>query len=154
MNAMMSILISVMVIIFLIGKNVAANKKGPKVVLTEREQSQLNTAIKQFLLDGEKNKAIKHYRMVTGADLKSAYDFVLNVEAGGQNSKDALEYYGFDNDEENDRTEETKLLEIQTLLNKGEKIKAIRRYREIKGVGLAEAKNAIDKISHDEKKSN
>lgn len=36
--------------------------------------------------------------------------------------------------------------EIKTLIAEGEKIKAIKRYREITGVGLKEAKDYIDKL--------
>ncbi len=36
--------------------------------------------------------------------------------------------------------------EIKTLIAEGNKIKAIKRYREITGVGLKEAKDYIDKL--------
>lgn len=36
--------------------------------------------------------------------------------------------------------------EIKTLIAEGKKIKAIKRYREITGVGLKEAKDYIDKL--------
>jgi large subunit ribosomal protein L7/L12 len=70
---------------------------------------------------------------MTGAGLKEAKDAVEALERGGSPST-TRETSGDDP-------------EILNLLRAGQKIRAIKLYREKTGVGLAEAKNAVEALA-------
>ena len=90
---------------------------------------------------GRKIEAIKLYRDVTGAGLKEAKDAVEALERDGalppQRAESATRP-GVDN------------AEILELLRAGQKIRAIKLYRERTGVGLADAKNAVEALAREE----
>ena len=90
--------------------------------------------IRRLLKSGNKILAIKRYREKTGVGLAEAKAAVESLEAGGAFTKPV----------QPDNPQVT--IEIVTLLSHGEKIKAIKLYREQFGVGLKEAKEAIDFI--------
>jgi ribosomal protein L7/L12 len=103
------------------------------------EQAQMysgDDAIQHMLIAGNKINAIKLYRQRTGVGLKEAKDAVDRMALGlkatqPQESKQA-ERGQVDPDE------------LQRLIFAGQKIKAIKYYREVTGVGLKEAKEAVD----------
>ena len=86
-----------------------------------------------LLEEGNKIEAIKLYREETGAGLKEAKDA---VEAVGRGSV-------FLSVENRDEADDDKLRE---LLRSGQKIQAIKLYRERTGVGLKEAKDAVERL--------
>ena len=90
--------------------------------------------IRRLLESGNKIFAIKRYREETGVGLAEAKAAVELLEADGSFSKPVQP------DNPHVRSE------IVSLLGRGEKIKAIKVYREQFGVGLKEAKEAIDFI--------
>ena len=88
--------------------------------------------IRGLLETGNKILAIKRYREETGVGLAEAKAAVESLEAGRAFSKPV----------QPDDPHVTS--EIVTLLSHGEKIKAIKLYRQQFGVGLKEAKEAVD----------
>jgi len=95
---------------------------------------------------GRKIDAVKLYREITGAGLKEAKDAVEMIAAGrmidvsnftfnlGQPSPTASNLAGT-------------IQEIQQLIRAGNKIEAIKRYREVTGLGLKESKDVIDRLA-------
>ena len=90
--------------------------------------------IRRLMESGNKILAIKRYREETGVGLAEAKAAVESLEAGRAFTKPV----------QPDDPQVTS--EIVTLLSHGEKIKAIKLYREQFRVGLKEAKDAIDCI--------
>jgi ribosomal protein L7/L12 len=83
-----------------------------------------------LLKQGEKIKAIKLFRDRTGAGLKEAKDAVEAIERGEPTRRTPAEI-------------ET---ELAPLLKQGEKIKAIKLFRDRTGAGLKEAKDAVEAL--------
>jgi ribosomal protein L7/L12 len=88
-----------------------------------------------LMLQGNKIQAIKVYRELTGVGLKEAKDYVDALEAGAAPQPAAPPP---------DRT--AGLAEVHALAQQGNKIQAIKVYRELTGVGLKEAKDYVDRI--------
>jgi ribosomal protein L7/L12 len=86
-----------------------------------------------LLAEGKKIEAIKVYRERTGAGLAEAKDAVEALEAGQRLPSQAIDR-GFEN-------------ELVALLEQGQKIEAIRMYREKTGAGLKEAKDAVEALA-------
>ena len=87
--------------------------------------------VRSLLAEGRKIEAIKVYREATGAGLKEAKDAVEALDLRG-----GLPIpHGVGKEVEP---------EILSLLGRGEKIRAIKLYREWTGVGLKEAKDAVE----------
>ncbi len=93
-------------------------------------------AVKAALDRGQKIEAIKLLREATGLGLKEARDAVEHMEAGGSMPSVEQPAIGTDAGDE-----------IARALAQGHKLEAIRLYREKKGVGLKEAKDAIEAMS-------
>jgi len=62
--------------IFLSIANFRSDKKSNKSELSEEVSENMNIELKKLILEGEKFKAIKKYRMVTGLGLKEAKEYV------------------------------------------------------------------------------
>jgi ribosomal protein L7/L12 len=96
------------------------------------------THIAELIRNGEKLAAIKAYREATGADLVTAKTFVEELErtlaTGALPPSDA---------------DQSDTRDILTLLANGQKIEAIKRYRERHRVGLKEAKDAVEALAAD-----
>ncbi|MEC7983610.1 MAG: ribosomal protein L7/L12, partial [Myxococcota bacterium] len=90
--------------------------------------------VAQLCANGQKIKAIKAYRDMTGAGLKEA--------------KQAVEEYVRSVSEPRSDTSTTSNVldreHIESLLNRGQKIQAIQYYRETTGAGLKDSKHAIE----------
>ncbi|HEY5004766.1 MAG TPA: ribosomal protein L7/L12 [Ktedonobacteraceae bacterium] len=93
-------------------------------------------AIEYMLIAGNKINAIKLYRQRTGVGLKEAKDAIDRM---------ALELK-IAQSQESKQTERGRVDpdELQRLIHAGQKINAIKYYREVTGVGLKEAKEAVD----------
>ena len=90
--------------------------------------------IKHLAVNGHKMTAIKEYRRLHGgslADAKRAVEMMLRNEPVSEDTKD-------------------KISEIKRLVRRGEKIAAIKVYREHYGVGLKEAKESVELMMEDE----
>ena len=90
--------------------------------------------IRELLASGNKIAAIKRYREETGVGLAEAKAAVESLEAGGSFTERVQP-------EDSDLTQQ-----IVTLLGKGEKIEAVKMYRDRIRVGLKEAKEAVERI--------
>ena len=90
-------------------------------------------------------QAIKLYREVTGVGLAEAKDAIEEM-ANDEFSKPASGVRDYDNPILESR--------IKSLLARRRKIDAVKIYREEYGVGLKEAKNAVDRIEASMKRSN
>ena len=105
------------------------------------ESNSLDGRVLTLLSGGRKIEAIKLYRDVTGAGLKEAKDAVEALERDGSlppQRAQAASGPGVDN------------AEILELLRAGQKIRAIKLYRERTGSGLADAKNAVEALARAE----
>lgn len=88
------------------------------------------TEVRASLANGRKIEAIKIYRELTGVGLKEAKEAVEAMMASP--SAAAVPSSNAD------------LEPVRALMAKGKKIDAIKLYRELKGVGLKEAKDAVE----------
>ncbi|MEZ6034048.1 MAG: ribosomal protein L7/L12 [Planctomycetaceae bacterium] len=95
-------------------------------------QDTFKNEIRQLLASGNKIAAIKRYREQTGVGLAEAKAAVESLEAGGSLTE---------------RVRPDDLIgQIVGLLGRGEKIEAVKLYRDQSGCGLKEAKEAVDRI--------
>jgi ribosomal protein L7/L12 len=97
-------------------------------------QLKADASPEELLRAGKKIEAIKRYRELTGASLKEAKDAVEMVESGRSATlppKSALLRQVNDS-------------EIEAQIRSGHLIDAIKLYREKNGVGLKEAKDAVE----------
>jgi ribosomal protein L7/L12 len=90
--------------------------------------------VMELLRDGRKINAIKRYRAATGVGLKEAKEA---VEAIARKSEGVSR---------EDVPQDALVQEVIELLRDGRKINAIKRYRAATGVGLKEAKEAVEAI--------
>jgi len=102
------------------------------------DSNSLDGRVLALLTDGRKIEAIKLYRDVTGAGLKEAKDAVESLERGGSLPKRTAPGTNVDQPQ------------ILELLRAGQKIRAIKLYRDQTGSGLADAKNAVEALARAE----
>ena len=93
----------------------------------------LQKEVLSLLEEGNKIGAIKRFREETGAGLKQAKDAVEAIERGSPLPSPA-------------QGDDAFARELSELLEAGQKINAIKRYRERTGVGLKEAKDAVERM--------
>jgi ribosomal protein L7/L12 len=96
--------------------------------------------VRSLLAAGDKIGAIKQYRELTGLGLKEAKDAVDAMEAGRVLPVPAAPAKAPGLDPALDP-------EIRRLVDAGELIEAIKRYRTLTGAGLKEAKDAIEGLT-------
>jgi ribosomal protein L7/L12 len=94
--------------------------------------------IRGLLGEGQKIEAIKLYRERTGAGLKQAKEAVEAIERGEPLPIPEI-------------VDESFKRELIALLDHGQKIEAIKLYRENTGVGLKQAKDAVEAIQRGER---
>ena len=97
---------------------------------------ELLAEVAELLRAGKKINAIKRYREETGLNLKQAKDAVDALEAGGVPASGPSPAPSAGGDDE----------DIRDFLRAGKKIQAIKVYRERYGVGLKEAKDAVERM--------
>jgi ribosomal protein L7/L12 len=93
---------------------------------------ELEAKIQALLLQNRKIEAIKLVVDTTRCGLKEAKDLVDNYAAGGKPAG-PVSYQHIDE-------------ELMSLLLKGEKLQAVKRYKEVTGLGLAESKDYVDNL--------
>lgn len=98
--------------------------------------------IAELARTGNKLEAIKQYRALTGLGLKEAKDAVEQMAAG----QVAIQFNTFSTASADADADPTRWAEIKALLQRGNKIEAIKRFREMTGVGLKEAKDAVEQM--------
>ena len=87
--------------------------------------------LRDLLARGEKIEAIRVYRKASGAGLKEAKDYVEALQGGGPAPQQ----------------EDAFLQSLLDLMRQGQKIEAIKRYRERTGQGLKESKEAVEALA-------
>ncbi len=97
-------------------------------------QSAFEDEIRELLASGNKIAAIKRYREETGVGLAEAKAAVESLEAGGSFTERVQP-------EDSDLTQQ-----IVTLLGRGEKIEAVKLFRDRFRVDLRGAKEAVERI--------
>ena len=107
--------------------------------------------IASFLRAGQKVNAIKVYREVTGASLSDAKAAVERMELairlyGTQVFVNALSEVAQLASTTDMDIQSVLLAEMAYLISQDQKIQAIKPYRERTGLGLADAKNVVDRI--------
>jgi len=91
--------------------------------------------VHRLTLQGQKIQAIKVYREMTGVGLKEAKDYVDALESGGQPAAVNPAPTGSGD-----------LAEVHALARQGQKIQAIKLYRQLTGAGLKDAKDYVDRL--------
>jgi ribosomal protein L7/L12 len=104
--------------------------------MAESPLQDLLDGIRAHIAAGRKIEAIKLYREATGAGLAEAKRAVELIEAGKPPASDANASLG----------EDWTPHAVSDLVRQGRKIEAIKRYREATGLGLKEAKDAVDAL--------
>lgn len=106
-------------------------------------QSQLEDVVREMLQSGQKIEAIKILRAARNLGLKEAKDIIDAMSSGSPvqipaalPKEDSTELRSVDGNDE----------EIKWLIKQGKKIEAIKVMREKTGLGLAEAKSAVEQI--------
>lgn len=97
---------------------------------------QLNDEIRRELQAGRKIAAIKLYRQHSGASLVAAKNYVEDLEAGRDPSADDL----------HSQLAGAQLDEILDAIQAGNKIEAVKLYKEGSGVSLMEAKEFVERL--------
>jgi ribosomal protein L7/L12 len=140
--AFLAILAGIVVIITL-GIEGAKRRKPFHVEGASPQQVELDARleqqdeIRQLLQARQKIQAIKLYREETGVNLKEAKAAVERMEAGMQESWPQEQ-------PEQTRSDLVDPARLQRLIREGRKIEAIKYFRQQRGVGLREAKDAVD----------
>ncbi len=98
----------------------------------------------QLIKSGKKIDAAKLYRQVFGGGLREAVDAIQELEATGRLANIPMQTTGAG--EGIAGISGSQVEEIRQILRRGNKIEAIKRFRQITGVGLEEAKNAVERI--------
>ncbi len=101
---------------------------------TDPSSQSLDGRVKALVGAGQKIEAIKVYRDLTGSGLKEAKDAVEALEREGSLPTPRRESSGSEAD-------------VLDLLRAGQKVRAIKLYLDKTGVGLAEAKNAVEELA-------
>ncbi len=113
---------------------------------TEASQSARLTEMMALMQAGRKIEAIKLFRETFGVGLKEAKDAVDAMEAGG--SADVSQFTVQSSRASAVSADKaTRLVDVIDLVRAGQKIEAIKLYREIFGVGLKEAKDAVEAMA-------
>jgi ribosomal protein L7/L12 len=153
-------IVAVVAIAFVVGfiiRRVFFGKKQLPDPLTNMNMTLVEDGgVEELLRSGRKIEAIKRYRQQTGVGLKEAKEAVERMEAGNVSSKPVVgmnDGYSVGSDElRNSYSGDSYYSslsfndELRELVRKGKKISAIKRYREVTGVGLKEAKDAVDRL--------
>lgn len=100
----------------------------------------LDAEVRDLLFSGRKIEAIKHYREATGVGLKEAKDAVEALERGAEAPYPAVSVGGAPAGPWID--------EVRALVRAGNKLEAIKRYREHTGLGLKESKDAVEALDN------
>ncbi len=113
---------------------VEALEQGRPPALPRELDQDLEGAIAELLRTGRKIEAIKRFREQTGAELKEAKDAVEALEQGLPLAVPGRPGEEFER-------------ELIELLQAGEKIEAIKLFRERTGTRLKEAKDAVERLA-------
>lgn len=113
---------------------VEAYLAGSVPVKKRRQQIAVDSAagVRDLLEEGRRDEAIDLYAKFAGVDQYTAKDAVEQIEREMRLGDDAAGLTAADH------------TELRDLLERGKKIEAVKRYREMTGLGLKESKDAVD----------
>ena len=113
---------------------------GGEATKKKRQKPPVDAAagIRDLLNEARRDEAVDLYARFAGVDQYTAQDAVAEIEREMR-----LE----DRSDESDRLSLMERSELQQLLLDGNKIEAVKRYRELTGQGLREAKDAVDDMA-------
>ena len=97
--------------------------------------------VHRLLQNGNLDEAVRLFSHLSGADSNEARE-LMDALASGKEIEVRRGISGLPNAEETSRTME----EVKNLLRAGDKIGAIKHYREVYGVGLTKAKEVVDQV--------
>ena len=129
---------------------IRANPKSPNLSMNEvapgslsAEQAKKDHSVLEFLRQSQKIKAIRRFREITNLGLKDAKLAVESI--GSVKACDFADSTSLTAQKSNTRKKTSmKMNQIAELAQSGQIIMAIKLYREETGVGLREAKMAVD----------
>lgn len=137
----MDMLFIIMVILLLyMGVSKLWSRNKVDDTFNNKIQGDLDTRIKNFILEGQMIKAVKEYRMATGAGLLEAKNYVDALTVSIREGKSIEDYK---KPEPNNEEIEAK---VRKLVSEGQKIKAVKAYREATGCDLLTAKKYVDSL--------
>lgn len=137
----MDMLFIIMVILLLyMGISKLWNRNKVDDTVNDKIQGDLDTRIKNLILEGQMIKAVKEYRMVTGAGLVEAKKYIDALTAVIRDGKSMEDY------KKPERNKEEVEAEVRKLLSEGQKVKAVKAYREATGCDLLTAKKYVDSL--------
>jgi len=128
------ILAMVVIALYLRSQQVADSIPKTQRLADPAFASSIENQVRDLLAQDKKIEAIKTFRQATGTSLKEAMDAVENIGSGSSWQRAKII-----SAERHDQ--------ITDLLRQNRKVEAIRLYRETTGVGLKEAKDAVEEIS-------
>jgi ribosomal protein L7/L12 len=114
----------------------------PYVKGQSRPGESLSLQVRSLLAQGRKIEAIKQLRLETGLGLREAKDMIERNESS---------LFSYESSDQPVRTPPDLSSQVKELLNQGKKIEAIKLYRAETGLGLKEAKDAVDHIQREMK---
>jgi ribosomal protein L7/L12 len=103
-------------------------------------------AIHQALQADNKIEAIRLFREMTGVGLKEAKEAIEQMQANQAVDFSAFATTSMSVSASGSTSEAGAIMAVQTLMRMGKKIEAIKVYRQLTGVGLAEAKAAVERM--------
>jgi len=133
------------VAVIAIGIQIAVHNRPPTERAPSLNQTELDAKlqhpdeIRQLLIASKKIQAIKLYREETGANLQQAKRAVDHMEAQVRREQEEERLAA-------PSTGERNMEEVWRLIRGGQKINAIKAYRQNTGTGLKEAKVAVDHL--------
>jgi ribosomal protein L7/L12 len=107
-------------------------------------------SVRALAAQGKKLEAIKRYRALTGLGLAEAKAAVeaMEDERPINHPPGHAPNRPFDDDEMPPASNDARLADVAQLIQHGQQIEAIKRYREITGAGLPAAKEAVEGFEH------
>ena len=142
---------------FLIGYLVGRQSKSKSVKVDPLKNFQPPTPTKldvtdwsklqQLINDGQKIQAIKFYRQLTGDGLKESKEFVERLENSPRILNDKEDFERLKNNPT--KLDDRNLNELRQMMRNGQKIQAIKLYRQLTGAGLKEAKESVERLERE-----
>jgi len=120
----------------------AQRRSTAAVAYRSQADPKLDESVRALVTKGRKIEAIKLYREAAGVSLKEAKETVEDIASGalpggaGPASIQAQSTADW-------------MSQVRALLQAGKKIEAVKLYREMAGVGLKEAKDAVDELERE-----
>jgi ribosomal protein L7/L12 len=156
----LAVIAGVLVAGWMLGRRGASSSNDPFFVEIDRSATS-NASVREAMERGNKIEAVKAYRDVTGVGLKEAKDAVEHFERERQGIQAPYNVVVKEVRHKKSEPDEPYVplhVDVQTALTDpllqetithGRKIEAIKRFRQLTGLGLKDSKDAVDKLEQD-----